>query len=450
MKKLFFLPLIFSALFASCKKDNIPPADSAETIAKNGRDALYGLMQEWYFWYKDLPDITLTDYKDPYELMNALRYKPKDRWSFVEDAAKFYAWTHGTFVGHGIRIGVDDQGRARIVTIYKESPLYTNGAKGPGVRRGWIIKTLNGTDLAPIISAGDTAAYNALIKPAVSGTTNTFVFQTPRGNDTTAVTIKGEFEVNSVMMYDTLTINSIKTGHLVFDEFIETSSDSLAKAFDFFKEQNVQDLILDLRYNSGGILDIVPELAGYIAGTSKFSTPFMKSTYNDKKTGGDAYFGITGNTTYNFESVSFPLNLNRLVVITTRETASASEEVINGLKPHLTVITIGDTTNGKPTGMNVFYTMNFKYAFAPVTFELVNSLGEGNFYDGFPPDSYVPDDITHDFNNKEELCFKEAINFLAGIPSSKGSYAFSKSKQFSEKPAWMKNMFINNKSIISR
>ena len=80
-------------------------------------------MNDWYFWYKDLPAVTLTDYKDPYALMDALRYKPLDRWSFVADFNAFVASQNGTFVGHGIRIGLDPQGKARIVMIYKNSPL---------------------------------------------------------------------------------------------------------------------------------------------------------------------------------------------------------------------------------------------------------------------------------------------------------------------------------------
>lgn len=443
MKKLFFLILIFPALPVSCKKDNVTPPDTSTIDATSARDALYSIMKDWYFWYKELPAITLSDYKDPYELMDALRYKPKDRWSFVADYNAFVASMQGSFVGHGIRIGLDTQDNARIAMIYKNSPLYTNGAGGPGVRRGWIIKKLNGQDLAPVIISGDATAYNNLIGTSTAGVTNTFVFQTPRGNDTTAVTTKEGFLVNSVTLYDTLTINNVKTGHLVFDAFIEPSSDELAVAFGFFKAQGVKDLVLDLRYNTGGILSVAAELASYIAGKSTFSTPFIKNSYNDKKTSND--------TTFNFKSVAFPLNLTRLVVITTRETASASEEVINGLKPHLTVTTIGDTTNGKPTGMNVWQTTNNKYIFAPVTFECVNSLGDGNFYAGFAPEKYVIDDITHDFSDKNELCFKEAIYFLEnGSASTKGGYTFNRSKQFSEKPAWMKNMFILNKSMISR
>jgi C-terminal processing protease CtpA/Prc len=440
MKKLIIILVLAVVLFNSCKKQAGPTTD---TIATMARDNLYGLMQDWYYWYKYLPaNITVTDYKDPYTLLDALRYKTLDRWSFVDDYNAFVANMNGSFVGHGIRIGLDTQGKARIVTIYKNSPLYTNGAGGPGVRRGWIIKTLNGSNLAPILASGDATAYNNLIGASTAGITNTFVFTTPRGNDTTALTTKKSFAVNSVMLYDTLTLKTGKTGHLVFDEFIDPTVQELQTAFAFFKAQGVKDLVLDLRYNNGGILDVATQLAGYISGKPTTSI-FIKSSYNDKK-------AAANDTTINFESMANPLSLSRLVVITTRETASASEEVINGLKPYLTVTTIGDTTNGKPTGMNVWQ-YDYTYIFAPITFELVNSAGQGDFYAGFVPAKYVPDDITRDFNDKSELCFKEAIYFLEnGTVSTKGAYIYKPSVQYSEKPSRMNNAYIFNKSFLKR
>jgi carboxyl-terminal processing protease len=444
MKKIILPLFLIIIALGSCKKD-VKPANTIDPAVAQDRDALYSLMNDWYFWYKNLPAVTLSDYKDPYALMDALRYKVLDRWSFVADYNAFVASMQGTFVGHGIRIGLDPQGKARIVMIYKNSPLYTNGAGGKGVRRGWIIKTLNGSDLAPALvslSKGNPTPYNNLIGPSTAGRSNTFVFTTPRGNDTTATTVKSTFQVNSVLLYDTLTINSKKTGHLVFNEFITPSSQELADAFAFFKAQNVKDLILDLRYNGGGILDVAAELASYISGKTSTDT-FIKFSYNDKKASND--------TIYKFRNIASPLNLTRLVVITTRETASASEEVINGVKPFMPVTTIGDTTDGKPTGMNIWQTTDNKYVFAPVTFEAVNSAGQGGYYKGFAPAKLVPDDFTRDFSDKSELCYKEAIYFLTnGTVSSKGAYLLRRSVNSSEKPSWMNNLLIFDKLSVIR
>jgi hypothetical protein len=426
MKKIHVIIFLSTILITSCKKEDVTPIQGPD-INQQARDALNQLMGEWYLWYNQMPAVKVTDYSDPYKLMTALRYKARDRWSFVADYNAFIASMQGSFVGHGIRIGLDPQDQARIVMIYKNSPMYSKG-----VRRGWIIKKLNNTDLAPILKSGDGAAYSQLIGAAQAGVTNTFLFQTPAGKDSTITTAKASFQVNSVIKYDTLNLKSGKTGYLVFDEFIEPSSDELKTAFSFLKQQNVKDLVLDLRYNSGGILDVATELASYIAGLSA-QTILVKSVYNNKQ-------ALNDETIY-FKTMLYPLNLTRLVVICTRETASASEVVINGLKPFVNVVLVGDTTNGKPTGMNVWGYKN-KFIFAPVTFSLINSQAQGDFYAGFPPSKYVTDDITHDFGARDEYCLKEAIRYLeTGSFSTKGVYIYQKNRHFDERSDLMNNTF---------
>ena len=426
MKKFPILILsIITILVSSCQKDDIPPLDNP-TIEEKARNALSDLMIEWYYWYKELPVVDLNDYADPYELLNALRYRPLDRWSYVIDYDYFNSVQQGNFVGHGIRMGLDPSGEVRIVMIYNNSPLYARG-----VRRGWVIKQVNGTAIAPIFVSGDGTAFNNLLGPSQVGITNTFLFRIPDGRDSVITSSKAEIKVNSVTYYDTLNLKSGLTGYLVFDEFIEPSPGELSAAFSFFKQNNVKDLILDLRYNSGGILDVASDLASYIAGTARFNTPFIRIEHNDKKT--------SYNSVKNFKSVLYPLNLSKLLVITTRETASASENVINSLKPHMPVITIGDTTNGKPTGMYAF-SYEKKYYFLPITFKLTNSAFQGDFFDGFAPAKYVTDDITHDWNDRIEYCLKEAIQYLeTGSFSTKSAYIGKPIIRFSEKPEWMGN-----------
>jgi carboxyl-terminal processing protease len=434
MKKLIIILLLLPVLLTSCKKDKTitPTPPVQDTSALVARDALYGLMQEWYLWYNHMPVITLDNYTNPYDLLEALRYKPIDRWSFVADYDAYVAaMVTGSFIGHGIRLGLDASDKVRIVMIYNNSPLYAKG-----VRRGWIIKELNGTDLAQVILAGDYETYTQLFGPAQEGVTNTFLFQTPEGKDSTIISTKAQFTLNSVIVADTLHLKSGITGHLVFDQFIIPSSDELKSAFNYFATNNVTDLILDMRYNGGGYESILQELVSYIAGSNYVGSPFIKITYNDKHT--------EENRTVEYISVTSPLGLNRLVVITTRSTASASEEVINGLKASIPVICFGDTTNGKPTGMNLWTDNDQNYVFAPVTFEAVNANNVGGFYNGIPPDKYVPDDFTHDFSDHSELCLNEAIHYLeTGSISRKSAYIYRPSVQVSEKPAWMNNLIVN-------
>src|ERR1035437_667865 len=153
MKKLIFLPVIFLTLFLSCKKDNIKPATTSGLTPAMARDTLYYIMEEYYYWYNLMPAVTKENYADPYTLLEAMRYKTLDRWSYILTGDEYNAQVNGTFVGHGFRIGLDEAGNARIAMIFTNSPLYANG-----VRRGWIVKKINGVDLAPILIQNDAAA----------------------------------------------------------------------------------------------------------------------------------------------------------------------------------------------------------------------------------------------------------------------------------------------------
>jgi len=432
MKKIILFAIIIISLFSSCKKDPVLP-DNTLTPAM-GRDSLYYIMKDWYYWF-DKPEsesVNTTNketYKDPYELLETMRYKELDRWSFVADYDEFNAEMQGTFVGFGFRIGVDNSAKARIAMIYNKSSLYANG-----VRRGWIVKTISGIDPAPLLIANNGAAYSDLVGPPTAGISKVFVFTKPDGTDITITATKSSFTVNTVMLYDTLMLPTGVTGHLVFDSFITPSSAELATAFAYFKTMGIKDLILDLRYNTGGYLNIAQTLASYIAGDVVSGSVFAKLQYNTKR---QDY-----NTTFAFKTTPYSMGLSRLVVITTRSTASASEAVMNGLKPFVTVVSIGDTTNGKPTGMNG-WDIGKKYYMWPITFKMVNAQNQGEYFKGIYPAKLAPDDITHDFNDRKEACLKEAIYYLKnGTVSKAGLPDFNRYSQFSERPQWMNNAFV--------
>jgi Periplasmic protease len=433
MKKLAILLPFLILGFSSCKKDVAPESKNA-VIDAQARDDLYNVMNQYYFWYNLMPVVVKTDYKNPSDLLDAMEYKTLDRWSFVQTYAQYLAQSQGAFVGHGISMGLDPSNQVRIAQIYSRSPLYSFG-----VRRGWIVKKINGTDLAQIFIDRDSAAYNKAIGHSTLGLTNTFLFQTPAGKDSTITSAKDSFKLNTVIFADTLHLKSGITGHLVFDQFITPSTQELQDAFTYFSQNNIKDLIVDLRYNGGGNLNVLANMASYVAGAAQFNKPFLTLTFNDKNT--------SSNGTYTFSSVSAPLSLSKVIVITTRGTASASEDFINGLKPVLDIRTIGDTTNGKPVGM-LGFPYQTSYMFFPITFSLVNSAGQGDFYQGFVPDKYVPDDITHDWYDRNESCLKEAIYYLEnGRVSAKGFYVNEKQPSviFSEKSGKINNIYIIKK-----
>jgi C-terminal processing protease CtpA/Prc len=164
MKKLVFLSIMILSIAASCKKDDTPADntnnnnnDSVTVTPAMARDSLYDIMQVAYLWYKEMPQVNKNNYSDPYKLMEAMRYKPLDKFSYVADYTEWTNEMSGVVSGyHGIRVGIDPAGKARIALIYRESPMYALG-----VRRGWIIKSVNNVDIAAAITTGNNNAYNS-------------------------------------------------------------------------------------------------------------------------------------------------------------------------------------------------------------------------------------------------------------------------------------------------
>jgi len=401
MKRVLILILIIIVPFSGCKKDN---TNTEETGARN---LLYEIMQNYYFWYNEMPAVDIEDYSNPADLLEALRYTDRDKWSFVMDYDEFQSEMSGGFVGHGIRVGLDDNNIARIVTIYSGSDMYKKG-----VRRGWIIKTINGTPLAPILIAKDATAYNNLMGESTAGIINTFVFENPEGTEVTISSTKSSFTINTVLDYDTLKLSTGVTGYLCFDSFLSNSPDSLNLAFKYFSECGATNLIVDLRYNTGGLMDVAQLLSSYVIGNNQTTTPCYKLIYNN--------LCSKYNQTFYFVNTSYPMNLSKVVFITSGSSASASEVTITSLMPYLDVTLVGSKTYGKPCGMNVWYYKK-AYAFVPITFEYTNANDYGGFFDGIPVDIAAADDITHDFGDRNEASIAAAINFLEGGTKTKSS-----------------------------
>jgi len=384
--RILLLSGIFLLLFTGCEKDD--PLPSAEIKA---RDYFYELMNDWYLWYNEMPDVDKNQYDTPEELLEAMRYLPKDIYSYIMSKQEFdLKMIEGKYIGHGFSWGIDDNGNARIIFVFKDSPLYDDG-----VRRGWIINNVNGT----VITEEN---WSSIFGDNTVGYENTIEFITPADSTVSITTAKKEIQKNSVLYYDTLHINGTVTAHMVFEEFMQPSTEEFTEVFSFFNSTGATEMILDLRYNPGGFMNIATLLASFITGENTNGEVFTKLIYNDKKS--------NESSSAIFEEQSNSLNLNRVIILTTDGTASASEALINGLEPHIEVVTIGETTYGKPVGMKVFQYED--YVFLPITFRIANLNNESDYYDGIQPDALCNDDFTRAFDNREEACLKEAIYYL--------------------------------------
>ena len=174
------------------------------------------------------------------------------------------------------------------------------------------------------------------------------------------------------------------------------------------------DVILDLRYNGGGLVSVSQHLAGLVGGVRTNTQVFVEFFHNDKNT--------SRNQVLRLEDPARAVDVPRLVVITTRASASASETLINGLRPFLPVTIVGGRTFGKPVGQ---YGFNFcdKVLF-PVSFETRNASGEGDFFSGLRADCAAADDLDNALGDPEEASLAEALDFLrTGTCSPRASVA---------------------------
>jgi len=205
------------------------------------------------------------------------------------------------------------------------------------------------------------------------------------------------------------TISSKKIGYMVFNSFINPSVAELDQCFTKFKNSNVNELIVDLRYNGGGSVDVSKKLADLIGGTAANGGVYATYKHNNKHS--------ELNKSINFQTYSNSLSLSRVLFITTHGTASASELVINGLKPFMPVFLIGSTTHGKPVGMYTFTYKEFDWAFVPICFSMKNANNVGDYFDGLSVDVAAVDDYTLPFGDYNESSFAAALGYLGVTPA---------------------------------
>jgi carboxyl-terminal processing protease len=171
---LFILLLSSTILFTSCRKDDV--------IQEN--EDFYLLMNEWYYWYEEIPNVNPSSYPSPYELLEALRHQPLDRWSYITSWQEFESWyRESKFIGYGFGSLWDQNGRLRITFVYSATDLYQ-----AGVRRGWLIESINGTPVRPGVNINQMLGANEV------GVTNTFVFIDPEGAEIEVTAVKKEVD----------------------------------------------------------------------------------------------------------------------------------------------------------------------------------------------------------------------------------------------------------------
>ncbi len=385
--KNIFVFTFLALITISCSKDE---NDDVEIVNRE----ILSLFQDVYLWYEELPtSIDPGSYDSPQQFVEAIKYEEFDRFSSVIPKTEFEQYfVQGQSFGHGFSVGIDAANNIRIAFIYKNTTAYSEG-----IRRSWIIKEVNGT-------RATSSNYFNLLGASDEQVTNKFLFELPGGSQREISLTKEVVQLNTILHDEIIERDGKKIGYIVFQDFISAAIQQIDSVFNEFASQNIDELIIDLRYNGGGSVLVAEHIADWILGNQNSGEPFYSLVHNDKRTAQD--------TTANIEQLQQGLSVNNVVFITTRNTASASEMLLNGFNPYLTVTSVGSRTYGKPVGQEPFVFRDYNYAVLPITFEYVNANNSGGFYNGIPADIAANDDFTRMFGDPDEASLNAAINFL--------------------------------------
>jgi C-terminal processing protease CtpA/Prc len=392
--KYLFLAAFASLLIIACERNFFDPEPNNLT-----NDLLYDLMNKYYLWYDQMPEVNPNNYSSLSSLLDALMYKPTDRWSYVISTDDYNNLVEGEYTGHGFGLKWDTEGNLRITFVYSGT-----SAQSQGVDRGWEVLSINGVAITPETYA------DSLLGADSAGVQNTFLFLDNNQQSVNLTLTKELIDIKAVLHSEVIELDSATVGYLVYQTFITSSKEELDEVFGTFIESEVDELIVDLRYNTGGFTDVAQHLGSLLAGDFALKRTFVQFEHNDK----NSQHNIT-KPFLELENMLVPTP-DRIFFITTNSSASASELLINGLlgltglNRELYIYLIGDDTHGKPVG-----SIARPYSdstLIPITFKYTNRLGDGDFYDGLPADSYIEEDLSKDFGDPEEYLLKEVLYFI--------------------------------------
>lgn len=383
----------------------IPSVDAASYTVANYGNVAFALAS--YFEALLTPAITSSG-------------KRKDEFSFVAYTDETQAlFEEGIAVGYGIQFTLfDDQLPLEAVVAYLEPDAPP--ATAP-FARGQRILAVDGVIVATAFSDENLYTIYSGLFPREPGEQHSFTMQ--RSDlSTFTVTLSAQSitqtPVQTLRVFDT---PEGRVGYLLFNDHIATSESLLIDAITQFRDAGIDDLVLDLRYNGGGYLDIAGELAYMIAGATRSSgKPFQKLRFNghNPRAGGDNIVPFHA-TAIGFdpavnEGEALPvLDLPRVFVLTTDGTCSASEALINGLRGvDLEVVQVGGTTCGKPYGF--YATDNCGLTYFAIEFAGVNAKNFGDYADGFAPNCAISDDFGHALGDPDEAMLAGALDLQAG------------------------------------
>ncbi|MEP6885654.1 MAG: S41 family peptidase [Gammaproteobacteria bacterium] len=399
---------------------------------------------ELYLWFDEVTDQDPSTFATDAAYFDVLKTtattpsgKPKDRFHFTYPTATWESLSqNGVQAGYGANFAILAATPPRDVVVAYTEPGSPAATAPASLARGAQILTIDGADL---VNANDQASIdklNAGLSPQTAGESHIFsVMDSGAMTPRTVTLVSANITETPVQNVTILPTASGPVGYMLFNDHIATAEGELVAAFNQLQSAGVSDLVLDIRYNGGGYLDIASEVAYMIAGpTPTTGKTFELDQFNSKNpnTNPITKTAVTPlgfhTTTQGFDS-SIPagqalpsLNLPRVFLLTTASTCSASESIINSLRGvNIQVIEIGSTTCGKPYG---FYPAdNCGVTYFSIQFQGVNAQNFGAYPDGFTPQNTVAtegvllpgcsvaDDFSHSLGDPLEALFGAALTY---------------------------------------
>jgi len=395
MKNRFIHPLLLSLslLLVSCGGGgggNSTIADSRlassppQSFTQAEKDFVYGLFMTEYLWFNEVAsNVDYSAFDTPQTLIEGLRV-PKDRWSFMVTKEEYENNANQKTAGFGF--GYINDFTVFLVRI--DSPAYNKLLRGD--------KILEVNNEAVSYENIAQASKNLNVKTTfkvLRNATKTTVVITPR-------------EYNFKVTLGKILNNTI--GYLRYDSFTGSSVSEFEEEFRKFKKAGITDLIIDLRYNGGGSVDVASTLLDNIANNADRTG--KRQVYLDWNKN---YQSKNSSYYFSDELETNDLDMQRVVFLVTKNSASASELVISALKPYLgdaNVVTIGEATHGKPVGMaGKSYGSDYYFL---INFYVKNNAGAITNFDGIDPTCKAEDDLTHLMGDPQETMLKSALHYI--------------------------------------
>lgn len=403
---------LLMALLAGCGGGEVSsPLPGLPGIACSTLDERLWLAEyfdAWYFWRRLAPqpdpwrDRTLAEFFDASLYAGGDARFPRDRWSAMEptrDFDRFFG--EGRMLGYGLYLaGIETHGDpTRPLRVRWVAP-HSDAAR-QGVLRGDEVVAVDGRPAAQFVAADDYGVFT----PDREGRTLALVLR--RAGTERALTLQATVHALSPVapMRVVTSPQGRRMGYLYVKDMVAQADTALDDAFAGLRAAGVDELAIDLRYNGGGLVSTARRLASYVSGTRTRDQVFARLLYNDRR-------AHTENETLRFERRDRALALARVYVLAGPRTCSASELVINGLRPFVEVVTVGDASCGKPVGFRP--ASRCDTTFSVVNFEGVNALDQGRYFDGIAAACRVDEDFGTPLGDAREPLLATALAHADG------------------------------------